>query len=295
MSDREQGEKPPVSLIFGDESADETKQRIFAISGLIAKPDIWESFTRTWLKRTGGKIFHAADCESDQGDFVLAPGNTHADNLHLYADLVQILAHSGVCGYTAVFDLGAWMEVFSDIPKDVGYYKCLTEVIKHFSSTAEYYDGAELEFTFDHRQESEYNAGQLYHYMVILPEWKERDVFFGAKVNFGSRKDVRIQAADIVAREGMKHLDNLGKRAMRRSMQALTELPGAPFRFDFFTREYCLDTRAKWADLEKATGMTRAAYASWLKANGLLVDNWSNRFRFIGWLNLEDNEDEKKS
>ncbi len=284
-----------MSLVFGDESADETKQRTFAISGLIAKPDIWESFTRVWLKRTGGKIFHAADCESDHGDFVITPENTHADNHRLYADLVQILAHSGVCGYTAVFDVGAWLEVFSDVPRDVGYYKCLTEVIKHFSYAAEYHDGTELEFTFDNRQESDYNAGLLYHYMVILPEWKERNVFLGAKINFDSREDVRIQAADIVAREGMKHLDNLGKRPMRRSMQALTELPGVPFKFGFFTREYCLDTRAKWADLEKATGMTREAYASWLNANGLLVDNWSNRFRFIGWLNLKDMEKEKRS
>jgi hypothetical protein len=283
-----------MSLIFGDESADETKQRTFAVSGLIAKPNVWESFREAWLKRTGSKIFHAADCESDHGDFVITPENTHADNLRLYADLVQILAHSGVCGYAAVFDVGAWLEVFPEVPKDVGYYKCLTEVVKHFSYTAEYHDGIELEFTFDHRQESEYNAGLLYHYFVTMPEWKERNVFMGAKVNFDSRKDVRIQAADIVAREGMKHLDNLDKRPIRRSMQALTELHGAPFKFGFFTREYCLDTRAKWADLQKATGMTPEEYASWLKANGL-VDNWPNRFRFVNYLNLKDLENEKRS
>jgi len=282
-----------VSLIFGDESADQTKLRTFAVSGLIAKPEIWDSFKKIWLERTGGKVFHAADCESDHGDFVVTSENSHADNLRLYADLVQILAHSGVRGYAATFDVAAWIEVFPDVPRDVGYYKCLTEVIKHFSYTPEYHDGVELEFTFDHRQESEYNAGLLYSYFVTMPEWKERHIFMGAKVNFDSRKDVRIQAADIVAREAMKHLDNSGKRPMRRSMRALAELPGAPFKFDFFTREYCIDTRAKWPDLEKITGMTRDAYGAWLSAHGL-GDNWTNRFRFVNWLNMKDAENEKR-
>src|SRR5258708_34880783 len=115
----------------------------------------------------------------------------------------------------------------------MGYYKCLQEVIKHFANTVEYRDGTGLEFTFDRRQESEYNAGLLYQYMVTVPEWKERNIFMKARINFDSRKDVRIQAADIIAKEPMKHLDNLNKRPMRRSLQALTELPAVPFRFDF--------------------------------------------------------------
>ncbi len=279
-------------LIFGDESADETRQRTFAISGLIASPEIWETFRRAWLKRTGGKIFHAADCESDHGDFAVTPENSHADNLKLYADLVQLLAHSGVRGYAAALDIGAWYEAFAGAPKDMGYYKCLQEVIKHFA--AEYRGGTELEFTFDRRQESEYNAGLLYQYMVTLPEWKEQGIFMGARINFDSRKDVRIQVADIIAREAMKHLDNLGKRPMRRSLKALTELPGVPFVFDFFTREYCFHTKAIWPQLEEATGMHPENYLAWLKEKRLASDNWSNRFRYVNWLNLKDIEEEKK-
>jgi len=280
-----------MSLIFGDESADETKQRTFAISGLIASPETWETFRQAWLQRTGGKIFHAADCEGDHGEFAVTTGNTHADNLKLYADLVQILAHSGVRGYAAALDIGAWYEAFAGAPKDMGYYKCLTEVIKHFAYTTD--KGVELEFTLDHRQESEYNAGLLYQYMVALPEWKEKNVFMGARINFGSRKDVRIQAADIIAREAMKHLDSLGKRPMRRSLKALAELPGVPFVFDFFTREYCLHTKSIWPQLEEATGMHWENYLAWLKENNLASDNWSNRFQYVNWLNIEDEKKKK--
>jgi len=282
-----------MSLIFGDESADETKQRTFAISGLIASPETWETFRQAWLQRTGGKIFHAADCEGDHGEFAVTTGNTHADNLKLYADLVQILAHSGVRGYAAALDIGAWYEAFAGAPKDMGYYKCLTEVIKHFAYTTDYHKGVELEFTLDHRQESEYNAGLLYQYMVALPEWKEKNVFMGARINFGSRKDVRIQAADIIAREAIKHLDSLGKRPMRRSLKALAELPGVPFVFDFFTREYCLHTKSIWPQLEEATGMHWENYLAWLKENNLASDNWSNRFQYVNWLNIEDEKKKK--
>lgn len=283
-----------MSLIFGDESADQTKLKTFAVSGLIANPEVWESFKRTWLERTGGKIFHAADCESDYGDFKVTSGNTHADNLKLYADLVQILAHSGVRGYAAALDVGAWYEAFPNAPRDFGYYKCLTEVIKHFARTPEYHKGLDLKFTFDHRQESEYNAGLLYSYMVAMPEWKNGNLLMGAKVSFDSRKDVRIQAADIIAREAMKHLDNLGKRPMRRSLKALSELQGVPFVFDFFTREYCFHTKSIWPQLEEKTGMHPEKYLAWLIENRLGSDNWSNRFRYVNWLNLKDTENETK-
>ncbi len=114
-----------------------------------------------------------------------------------------------------------------------------------------------------------------------------------ARINFDSRKDVRIQAADIIAREAMKHLDNLGKRPMRRSLQALAELPRVPFVFDFFTRDYCLHTKSIWPELEKATGMDLEKYLAWLEENKLASDNMSNRFRYVNWLNMNDIEDEK--
>src|SRR5215813_4768770 len=57
--------------------------------------------------------------------------------------VVQILAHSGIHGYAAALDIGAWFEAFPGAPQDVGYFKCLTEVIKHFAYTAEYHVGSE--------------------------------------------------------------------------------------------------------------------------------------------------------
>jgi hypothetical protein len=289
---RREGKILIMPLIFGDESADETEQRTFAVSGLIASPDDWASFTHAWSSRTGGKIFHAADCESDAGDFKVTPTNTHADNLNLYKDLTQILAKNKIRGYAAAFDVASWRETFPAVPRDVGYYKCLTEVLKHFLYTPDYHDGTEMEFSFDHRKESEYNAGLLYTYLIAVPEWKEKNLFLGARISFASRRDVRIQAADLVAREAMKLLDDHGKRPMRKSLLALAKVPGAPFKFDCFGRDYCLDARRKWGEAEKVTGMTPAAYFCFLNEHRL-ADNWSNRFRFVNYLNLRDAENGK--
>jgi hypothetical protein len=55
--------------IFGDESADETKQRVFAVAGLIANEQLWGALEAKWLARTGGIPFHAKDCDSDHNSY----------------------------------------------------------------------------------------------------------------------------------------------------------------------------------------------------------------------------------
>jgi hypothetical protein len=49
---------------FGDESADETAQRVFAVSCLIGTDKEWDNVKEAWIQRTGGKEFHAAECET---------------------------------------------------------------------------------------------------------------------------------------------------------------------------------------------------------------------------------------
>jgi hypothetical protein len=51
--------------VYGDESADETKQRVFAVAALIGTYSQWSWLRSRWSERTGGKEFHAAKCESE--------------------------------------------------------------------------------------------------------------------------------------------------------------------------------------------------------------------------------------
>jgi hypothetical protein len=82
--------------VFGDESHDPTKVRVFAVAGLLGDENQWASFRQTWNARLNGSIFHAADCESGYGDFRDMP---ETDRHRLHRDLTRMVAESGLIGY----------------------------------------------------------------------------------------------------------------------------------------------------------------------------------------------------
>jgi hypothetical protein len=209
-----------VYAVFGDESHDETKARVFAVAGVFGSDDQWKQLKTKWLGRTGGRIFHASDCETNQGDFA---STSNSDNKLLYKDLTVLLAESGLLGYGVAIDLAGHHQFFPDVPADIPYFICFRDVICQCTEWARMsvpHDS--LKFTFDIRQESNYNAGALYDYMVKAPEWKGQEF---DEIGFASRGIAEIQVADLYAREVMKHLDNMVgpiQRPTRLSMQALT-------------------------------------------------------------------------
>ncbi len=276
-----------MASVFGDESADETKQRVFAVAGLEGTESEWRALEKRWLARTGGKEFHAADCESE---YAMNPDRQkHKDNLALYADLAQIVANSDLRGYGVALDLAGYREFFPDIPQNTSYMKCFTEVVKHFIQNSITSAEEPLNFTFDHRPESEYNAAYLYSSIVNWNEWKREDVFFRTKISFDSRKNPRIQAADLLARETMKHLGNIVgpvKRDTRKSMLALAST-GGRINFDMLMREYFQSWFNAMSELQSRSGFTRDDYGAWLKENKL-VDNISSRVRFLIWTQSKD-------
>ena len=114
--------------MYGDESADETKSRVFAMAGVVGSEDEWSLANREWLRRTRGLPFHATDCESV---FTNDPDpQKHKDNLQLYEDLTKILAGSYLIGFAVALDLQSYRDLFPDMPNnDWAYYKCLADMI----------------------------------------------------------------------------------------------------------------------------------------------------------------------
>ncbi len=144
-------------LVYGDESMDETKQRVCAVAGIIGTEDQWKALEWAWTCRTNGIAFHGNDCDSDQGDYANRP---HWENKALYRDLTTLLANSGLAGYGHAVDLMAKNAVFPE-SEDLAYYTAFQRVViamKNFAQHA----GEIAEMTFDMRLESEHNAGFLY-------------------------------------------------------------------------------------------------------------------------------------
>lgn len=269
-----------VLSVFGDESSDGKRERVFVVAGILGTDAEWVVTEQAWLARTGGEVFHAAECE-------------HAKNHDLYRNLTQVLAHGQVAGISFALDLVSFREVFPDHLPDVGYYQCFSKVIAACARMGQRWNDrvaadpasgdsmVELKFTFDSRLESEQNAGRFYSTFINEPEWRD-STLLNREISFESRKNPRIQMADLFAREAMKDLDRIvgpNKFLERRSKIALQE--SERFRFNVLGRKYCVALKATIDDLKPESG-----YFRWLKDTGRVQkgrphDNWDNRLRYL--------------
>jgi hypothetical protein len=272
--------------VCGDESHDGKQERVFAVAGLFGSQEDWDAAEAAWVARTGGKVFHAADCESDKGDFA---GIDHKTNLALYKDLTQIIIGSRLCGRGVALDLAGPREFFPDILPESYYHKCFNELLIRFGELAYLsIPQDKIEFTFDHRFETDYSAGLLYKYTTNQPEWKLFP-YYHDEISFATRQSPRIQMADLIARETMKELDRQVGPTPRPTRRSMASMIAKPYRFEFtyYVREYFEDFRNKFAEAQKAAHLDIEDLGNWLRQMGL-PDNWGSRLRYLGY--LEANE-----
>jgi len=266
--------------VYGDESHDETRERVFAVAGLLGSKNDWDAVEDRWLGRTGGAPFHAAECESRDAQ---SDGDQHRQNLKLYADLAKILAASNLMGFGAVIHLPGWRAAipgFVDSP-DQPYYKCFSEVVIYFARIGALSIPPErVKFIFDRSLEREFTAHRLYTYMAQSKDWPHGE-WLADEVGSATRAMPGIQMVDLFARECMKELDNqIGpvKRPRRRSMQALADTKR--FRVEFYMPEYSQAYAESAMKQQPELGLTAHAYFKWLDTEGL-VDTLANRIRFL--------------
>lgn len=276
----------PVAIsIFGDESSDESHERVFSVSGLIGTDDEWAEAESLWIEATRGEEFHAAEWE-------------HAKRFDDYKAATQALLASRVAGITMSMDLAAYRSVIPEQLPDAAYYACFTKLITGMSREWHLWnervrrdsgDGdslvTEVRFTFDHRRESASNAGRIYAAFRGI-EKLERSKLLGAEVSFDSRKNPRIQMADLIAREAMKDLDRrVGPKSYskRKSIIALEE--SGHFKFIEFHRDYFERLAAYVAEIDRDEDFLQR-YRQWLTNTGRVQDGhvhdtWPNRAAFL--------------
>ncbi len=274
-----------MASIFGDESADEKAKRVFAVAGLVGTDEQWDSLVDKWVVCTEGREFHAAEWETEYAND--PDPEKHKKNCRIYAQLSQLIAGSGLRGWGVAIDLGAYKKCFPHIDREIAYHKCLMETTDHLVMTASELGMSDLKFTFDHRQ-GELNTGILYDSMTNDESWRQTGIFFDHEISFTSRKNPRIQVADLMARETMKHLDNMigpKQRPTRKSFEALATTKGR-LKFEFLMREYFEDMKRKIPEAQKAHGMRPDEYQQWLKRNKV-QDNINSRHRFLIWFEAE--------
>ena len=258
---------------FGDESHDSTKERIFAVGGLLGDEGQWARLRAQWNARLGGLIFHAADCESGYGAF---RGMPEEERHRLHRDLTNVLAESGLIGYGHAIDLAgcraAVPSVLQAFP-DMVYYDCfLKTVLKLADFAAHFIPRDKARFTFDRHRTTQYNAGLLYKWMAAhKPEALE-------SLDFTDRQEPGIQTADLWAREFMKRCDtHLFDDRARPRLQWTILARTKRFQFHLTLGRELAQTLDETPDLP---GFNHEEYERWRKSLKL-TDNLSNRFRYV--------------
>jgi hypothetical protein len=262
--------------VFGDETADESKQRVFAVGGVIGSEEMWKKLADKWVSRTQGVPFHAVDCDSDRGDY---SNTSHQENKALYRDVTTLVAGSGLGGYAFLLDLIALRKVFPDAP-DIAYYRCFVEVIDKMATCA-VSNNETVKFSFDINRETRYNAAYFYSMMAKFPPLKGILI---EEINFITSKDSPgIQIADLFTHEAMKALDNqIGpvKRNPRGSWMALWN--SGRFHAEVVSDDWFNNLKSKMGLLQAQTGMKEDGYRKWLRQNNR-QDNMSNKFEYMQW------------
>jgi len=257
-------------LAYGDESLDETQSRVCAVAALVGVEDAWMKIEAEWKALHGDIPFHANQCDSDQGDYKPKPGEDadakHKENKEIYKASTILLANSEISGCASAYDLAAQREAFQPPYCPPVYYQPFMDVLLYMRDFARDRND-QVEFMFDSRIESEHNAALIYaHLRESHPEWRER---FASKISFeSSRENIRIQIADLFAREAMKALDNeVGptKRSIRKSWEALRRT--GRFVIWSFGQQYFSDFKRDIPNLKRILGFSISDYVDWLQKN----------------------------
>ena len=263
--------------VYGDDSADEKRQRVSAVAIVVGKEETWNQVEPAWIARNKGTPFHARDCETDNADYAAFP---HQNNKQLYKDLTVMLAESDLIGRGVAIDLASQRKTFPEGP-EIAYYKAFAELLESVKNLCVHFR-LPAKFTFDISPENEYNAGVLYEgAREVSPEMLE---WFDPEISFVSAKhSARLQMADLLAYEAMKNVDNALQPIIRkrRSWDALAKTE----RFDViaYGQEWFEDTKRNMPRLEELSGFNRQDYIQWLK-DRKRQHSTSNLIHFTNWI-----------
>jgi len=272
---------------YGDESADEKKKYVFAIAGLFGNQSDWTTFREQWRTRTGGKTFHANACESDRFPY---KESEHEQNKKLYTDLVHIIADSNLIGHALAISIEDYNAILAPHLDENPYYLCFQSVIVRLSrKSAICLPPDRIEFTFDRNHEVEHNAGALYGRMLHSRLRPDVKALMSDKISFVSREEIGIQAADLIAHEGMKWLYNRrGKISRIRRLATQVIQRSGRIKFEAYERSWFEKALRDSKDYH----ISKDECGKWLQERGL-HNTLGNRILYEFYLERTDENSKK--
>ena len=265
-------------IAYGEDSCDKTEARIFAASAVVGRQEDWDAFLPVWEKRNPIP-FHATDCDSDGGDY---KGRDHWDNKTLYASNVRQFVNSPLMGAGVAISIPDYWDLFPFAPADKWwpYYMCFAGVLACVCRTAQLSLPPEtVKVTFHNDPRKELDSARIFDFIGNQPGSLATCLQDGIEFR-NHRTAPALQIADLLAREGMKELEDRVEPKLKRPRQSLVELLRSKrFTTVLYDRpkleEYRLMADKLHSDPEKGR-----AFMHWLGSNGIM-DSIHARIRFI--------------
>ncbi len=270
-------------IAYGDESSDGKRKRVYVVAVVFGTQGQWGALTTRWLERTGGVVFHATECEGGHGHYA---SNTPAENTSLYSDLVDILVESDLRGFGHGIDLYNQSQHMSMKFSEQDYHLGLREVLITVAREVHVVDkpARRVRFILDRKPEIKGAAECIYDYFVSTPEWLYNPALHET-LDFSSRKEVGIQAADLWTRELMKSADDHIETDGANQRSYFKRFADSQ---RFGCRVIMKDYFRGWAAaLGKVEKEVLSEYDEWRQRKNVKADNICERFRYQRSLDAE--------
>jgi len=195
---------------YFDDSSDEKRSEYCACGGLIAGPDQWDIFWGLWSQATSvlREPFHATDCECGYGQF---KNWEKSERDALMAQLVSILLKARLMGFGCVVPVPFYRKAFPDSGEFDPYFLALRQVMMNVAYIAA--DGGRDVKVWFESGSNDAEALRIYGAISRFSLWPPSKKI--QAVTFNTKTLYPLQAADLVAREAFKHVQNRGQRRTR--------------------------------------------------------------------------------
>jgi len=263
--------------IYGDDSTDGNKVRVYAFAGVAGTQEEWDYFSIDWLTRTEGIPFHATDCEAGKGAYEKMP---YEERMKLSRDLTRMLVGSKLFGCGTAIDLKAFRHHFKQTSKDDGYFYCFLPVVVHFFYQTRFsVPPRKAQFSFDQNPNTRGNAAYLYDkYLSKHKEYADMQSLIDKDMAFADSDSVGIQVADLFVYEVMREMmANLEGKVGRRPQFELLDQCGR-FEIKRFHAVYWHEYSKKHKDV---LASTNAKYDEWRMKHNIKTDNHQNQIRYL--------------
>ena len=200
------------AMIFAyfDDSSDKRREKYFAAGGLIGGEEQWSTFDLRWLDETREltEPFRSTDCEGGHGHFKTWDKPKRDE---LMDRLVGLIRWYQLSAFASIVPIADYRAVFPEATEFEPYYLAVTHAIINMAVVGfRAKQAVKLWFELGPRSGK---TAEIFYSLHAQKNWDASSYLSG--IGQESKELCPLQAADIVAREAFKHMDNLGARPTR--------------------------------------------------------------------------------